>query len=145
MRRRPCRRKFSLANEGLAQYLIRRSNTQLNTSQKSEICKNPTSIQVIDPRHPLYGKSFTLMSIECTSRRSYAVVHYRDSLVLRIPLSATDQSGNHFPRSAKLSAQVLKDLAALTNDDEILCQISQKISGADCVPKPNEVLSNHLS
>jgi hypothetical protein len=85
------------------------------------------------------------MNFECSSRRSYAVVHYHDSLVLRISLSATDQSGNHFPRSAKLSAQVLKDLSVLANDGEILCQTSQKMSGADCAPKSKKVSSNHLS
>lgn len=124
---------------------MRRSNTQLNTPQKSEITKDSTTIHVIDPRHPLYGKSFILITVECSARRSYAVVHYRDSLVLRISLSATDQSGNHFSRSAKLSAQVLKDLAVLANDGEVLCQISQKMSGADCVPKSNEASSNLLS
>lgn len=135
---------FSLLKGGRAQYLMSLSNTQLNTPQQSEIRKESTTITVIDPRHPLYGKSFTLMTIECKTRRQYAVVHYRDNLVLRIQLSATDQSGNHFPRSAKLSAKVLNDLAALANDEEILCQISQKMSGAECAPKSKKVSSNLL-
>lgn len=100
---------------------------------------------MIDPRHPLYGKSFALKSVECSSRCPYAIVYFRDSLVLRIPFFATDQAGIHIPRSVKLSAQVLKDLAALANDDEIQCQINQKMSGTDYVPKSNDASSNHLN
>ena len=40
------------------------------------------------------------MSVKHLSRRSFAIVHFRDTLVLQIPLQATDHSGNHFPACA---------------------------------------------
>ena len=85
------------------------------------------------------------MSVKHFSRRSFAIVHFRENLVLQIPLQATDHSGNHFPACAKLSCQVLKDLAVLAKDDDIQCLVNPKMSGEDYLSSNNKILSNPLN
>jgi hypothetical protein len=66
---------------------------QQTTPIREQSFRTEETITVIDPRHPLYGRSFPLIEI---SNKQYmgccCVVSYRPSLARYIPLEATDRS-----------------------------------------------------
>lgn len=48
---------------------------------------------VTDPTHPLFGRTFPVVSVSRQPRgEGYVVVAYRDALRLRLPVPATDLS-----------------------------------------------------
>jgi hypothetical protein len=95
---------------------------------------------VVDPRHPLYGQRYRLISIgkETTTRgackESFARVHYRFGLTLLLPLGVTNLERKGFWRAAttKLSLEALQDLIALTEESEGACPSNLERSGAVC-------------
>jgi hypothetical protein len=97
-------------------------------------------VEVVDPRHPLYGRRYRLISIgkETTTRGAckefFARVHYRFGLTLLVPLGVTNLERNGLPRAAstKLSLDALQDLIALAEESEGTCPSSLERSGAVC-------------
>ncbi len=97
-------------------------------------------IEVVDPRHPLYGRRYRLISIgkETTTRgackESFARVHYRFGLTLLLPLGVTNLGRNGLPRAAptKLSLDALQDLIALAEESGGTCPSNLEGSGAVC-------------
>lgn len=75
-------------------------------------------VEVVDPRHPLYGRRYRLISIgkESTTRgackESFARVHYRFGHTLLLPLGVTNLEQNGLPRATptKLSLDALQNL-----------------------------------
>jgi hypothetical protein len=77
-------------------------------------------VEVTDPDHPLFGKSFPVLSVSRgTSDSSHVFVRYRDGIMLRIARRSTNLStlGNNAPRS-KLTAHALRDLFTLVKEYE---------------------------
>jgi hypothetical protein len=90
------------------------------------------TVQIIDPRHPLYNKSFLVVSDNNYFSQSKSVlVLYREGVTLRIPISSTNLSGKYFPQGCKISIASVNELIALANEI-FLCPPIQKISGNDC-------------
>ncbi len=87
-------------------------------------------IEVVDPRHPLYGRRYRLISIgkETTAR------HYRFGLTLLLPLGVTNLERNGLPRAAptKLSLDALQELIALAEESGGTCPSNLEGSGAVC-------------
>jgi hypothetical protein len=85
-------------------------------------------VKVTDPTHPLFSKSFELLS---TTRgilgTGFVIVRYRHGVTLRIPIPATSLSVlvADAPRS-KLSANAVRDLLALVKEYEL------------CLPRPRK-------
>jgi hypothetical protein len=62
---------------------------------------------VTDPTHPLHGRRFALVS----AARSQAVVVYRDDILLKIAVAATDLQDASAPTPvSKLSVDGIRDL-----------------------------------
>ena len=50
---------------------------------------------VTDPTHPLFGRTFSVVSVSQQPRGTgYVVVAYRDAIRLRLPIPATDLSSS---------------------------------------------------
>ena len=67
---------------------------------------------------------------------SYIFVAYRDTMVLRIPQTATDLVAPP-PESAplsKLTSQAITELMSLAEQCEVLCRATQPKSGIDHIP-----------
>ena len=97
-------------------------------------------VEVADPRHPLYGRRYRLISIgkETTTRGackdSFARVKYRFGLTLLLPLRVTNLERKSFRRAAptKLSLDALQDLIALAEESGGTCPSNLKRYGAVC-------------
>ena len=96
------------------------------------------TVTVIDPRHPLVGRTFPLINITNMPRTgSCCIVRYLDSLERSIPLRATDRSPEpiEIPRSSinlasvrqllqkyeQLMSQLAEDKEDGNNDQGTLC------------------------
>ncbi|MCK1711463.1 hypothetical protein [Bradyrhizobium sp. 143] len=97
-------------------------------------------VEVVDPRHPLYGRRYRLISIgkETTTRGAckelFARVNYRFGLTLLLPLGVTNLERNGLLRAAptKLSLDALQDLIALAEESGGTCPSNLERSGAVC-------------
>ena len=108
-----------------------------NISQKSEenvsgisdvsivdsIEKNSsTEITITDPRHPLFGRSFRILSINnFYSNRKNIDAIYEEHVTFRIPISATNLENNSWGSSIKLTQSSVEDLVSLTKEYGFLC------------------------
>jgi hypothetical protein len=88
-------------------------------------------IEVTDPTHPLYGRRFQVLSISHPSQRpGHAIVAYRGSLRLRIPVQATDRSPDNTPRSrTRFTRDALLELLTLWKECQAPCVDHQGPSG----------------
>src|SRR5258708_13610488 len=111
-----------------------------NTHKSNDDVVTSEEVEVVDPRHPLYGRRYRLISIgnETTTRGAckelFARVHYRFGLTLLLPLGVTNLERNGLPRAAstKLSLDALQDLIALAEESEGTCPSNLGRSGAVC-------------
>lgn len=61
-------------------------NDMKTTSQYSNI------VSIIDPRHPLYGRTFPLIEVvNCRRAQSTCVIDFENGLIRRVPLKVTDK------------------------------------------------------
>jgi hypothetical protein len=88
---------------------------------------------VTDPTHPLYGRRFRVLSVSHPPQRpGHVVVAYRDTMRIRIPVTATSLAPDHVPPlRTKLSRDALRDLLALLPEGAVPCPEPRVISGAD--------------
>jgi hypothetical protein len=69
---------------------------------------------VTDPAHPLFGRRFPVVSVSSTGHRCAMVaVSYRQNMVLRIPISATNLVGSQPVHQTKLTLVALTELISL--------------------------------
>ncbi|RQH18173.1 hypothetical protein D5R40_33070 [Okeania hirsuta] len=84
----------------------------------------PEEIEVTDPTHPLFGARFSLISISNPPiGEAHAFVQYRDYMILKIPISATELGVSTPSLSTKLSLSSLKAIIKLFKDCKELCHI----------------------
>ena len=96
-------------------------------------------IEVTDPAHPLFGRRFSLISMSRPPLgEAHAFVQYRDFMLLKIPVSATDFGPSQFSLSTKLSLPSLKAIIQLFKDCEELCHINLEKSTKACRPNFNK-------
>jgi len=107
---------------------------QQNTPFHNPIDKSKTEITVIDPRHPLFNRSFPILSISDPNfSQGHAYVIYREGVTLRIPFSVTDIGGNCCTFvSKKLTASAIEELVSLAQECNIPCHQTPMKSGNDC-------------
>lgn len=109
------------------------SKPYLTTPFKDPFSDDITEIIVTDPRQPLFGRHFQVLSIQGQRFSSgYAYVPHRQGLNLRIPLSATNISSSSITSSPKLSYSAVKDLISLSEECNALCPTALKPSTQDC-------------
>ena len=103
---------------------------------------DPTEVEVTDPGHPLFGRRFVLLS---TRPRSYSVgylfVASRDTMVLRIPQTATNLVSPPPPSVllSKLTSHAITELISLAEQCAVLCPATQPQSGIDSRPRGKPV------
>ena len=105
-------------------------NALFNDPRHSEV----TEIEVTDPKHPLFGRRFVLRSAnEPRYGKHYVLVVYRDSMLLRIPIDATNLAAARLMPCTKLTRDAITELVTLAEQDEVLCVINSNpgISGDD--------------
>ena len=106
----------------------------LNTPFNNPIVRNVAEIEVTDPTHPLFGRCFSVLSVSSSGRASASIlVSYRQCMVLRIPLSATNLIGSRPIQQSKLTLGALAELKSLAEHWEgNSCHANQRSSGAVC-------------
>lgn len=101
-------------------------------------------VTVIDPRHPLFNRTFPILSMSNHHfSQGHVYVIYREGVTLRIPLSATNITGNPSSALAKLTKASLEDLVSLAEEYNMLCPITLKKSGKDYQQMNNRKLSSN--
>ena len=95
-----------------------------------------TTVEVVDPTHPLYGRRFPLARTSSTlTGPGYAWVVYRDFMQLRIPLAATNLLPGTPTVRTTLTRQAITDLLALAGHWEgLVCPPPRTTSGDGCPP-----------
>ena len=119
---------------------VRCGSRQGDTHKSDDDVANSEEVEVVDPRHPLYGRRYRLISIgkETTTRGAckelFARVHYRFGLTLLLPLGVTNLERNGLLCAAptKLSLDALQDLIALAEESGGTCPSNLERSGAVC-------------
>ena len=126
---------------------------QLNTLFKNPDTTETTEIEVTDPRHPLFGRRFPLISMHSSPHGSIQVlVGYREALVLRIPLAATTLASTQPSVLTKLTCEAVEELVLLAGECETVCLPIPPPSGGSCLQTSNtpsstifqEVLNDHI-
>src|SRR6185503_4001300 len=102
----------------------RRATTHRDTPIADGDLSGAEEIEVTDPRHPLYGRRFRLLTVTSGVRSAQlARVVYRPDIFLLLPISVTSL---HPPatRSAptKLCLEALEDLLCVTAEHEGECR-----------------------
>lgn len=112
--------------------VIDQTKPQVNATFNNPNVEEIKDVQIIDPKHPLYGKSFPLINAnEQLSHRSHVLVKLCEGMIIRIPLISTNLSSNHFPACSKISISAVKELIFLAQD-YFTCHKTQEISGMNC-------------
>ena len=93
-------------------------------------------IEVTDPRHPLYGRRFQLLTVTSGVRSAQlARVVYRPDIFLLLPISVTSL---HPPTTrgvpTKLCLEALEDLLRVTAEGDGECRSTPTMSGEACRP-----------
>lgn len=116
--------------------------------QQDALFHNPlgsnTTITVIDPKHPLFQRSFSVLSISRQySNQQLVYVIYREGITLRIPATATDINGKFCTPLNKFTTSSIEELVTLAQECNILSQSNQKMSGINCSQKSNKKYSTN--
>ena len=114
------------------------TSTHLNTPLNNPPIDDLTEVEVTDPGHPLFGRRFVLLSTRPRPHSvGYLFVAYRDTMVLRIPQTATNLVAPP-PKSvllSKLTSHAITELISLAEQCEVLCPATQPKSGIDSRPR----------
>ena len=118
------------------------STEHLNTPVNNPPLDDLTEVEVTDPGHPLFGRRFVLLSARPRSHSmGYIFVAYRDTMVLRIPQTATDLVSPPLESAplSKLTSHAITELVSLAEQCEVLCPAIQPKSGIDSRPRGKPV------
>jgi hypothetical protein len=84
---------------------------------------------VTDPRHPLFGRIFILVSVAEQPGGQHVIVSYRRGITLRISLAATNLVPKQPQVQTKLTIGALQELISTAEESEVLCPFNRKTSG----------------
>jgi hypothetical protein len=88
--------------------------------------------------HPLFGRCFPLLTICSPLHGSGHVdVAYRQDMILRIPLNASNLAPPRPSPQTKLTHAAVTELIAVAEDCEVLCPPRPATSGSACPPLSN--------
>jgi hypothetical protein len=108
------------------------SSQHLNTPFKKEEWEEVSLVEITDPSHPLFGRRFPVVFVGAPFNPSpHVFVTYRENIVLRIPVSATNLVPPRAAPHAKFTLQALDDLILLAKQCEVLCMSHHETSGDD--------------
>lgn len=119
-------------------------NTPFNDSEEIEA----EEIEVTDSKHPLFGRKFAMRAAnEPRQGRQYVFVVYRDHLLLRIPIDATNLALTRPTPITKLTFAAITELISLAEPYEAAWiaqhNISPKTSGDDSLQNARKPLSTN--
>lgn len=108
-----------------------------NSEAANKATEKAEKIEVTDPTHPLFGRCFRLRSVSTSPPRAGQVwVVYRDDILLRLPLTATNLAPLPLVlRPVKLTAAAVQELVALLQPTPAPCPAHPANSGADSRPR----------
>ena len=118
------------------------STEYLNTPVNNPSVDDLAEVEVTDPRHPLYGRRFALLSTRPRPHSvGYIFVAYRDTMVLRISQAATSlvTPPPESPPLTKLTSHAITELISFAEQCEVLCPATQPNSGTDSPPRGKRV------
>ncbi len=114
------------------------TSSNLNTPFKNPSI--PDFIEVVDPCHPLYGRTFPLTRLSA----SHTFVLYQQHTCLKIPITATQLAYQEAsPLATKLTAESAVELVDLATRSKLLCVNDQKLCGTRYPSKPKTKSSNN--
>jgi hypothetical protein len=100
-----------------------------------------STVEVVDPTHPLYGRQFPLLRSSTTlTGPGFVWVVYRDFMQLRLPLAATNLAPAFPQVRTTFSEQAIVDLLTLAGAWGVweagkdVCRLPRALSGGDCPP-----------
>ena len=100
-------------------------NAPHNDAQRDEI-------EVVDPAHPLFGRTFLVVSIARQPRGENVLVRYQERMLLRIPIAATNLSTpNLYQIRTKLNLSSVEEFLEIAKECKALCHTNQNISGQE--------------
>jgi hypothetical protein len=102
---------------------------ELNTPFKNPIAEDAPTIEVTDPGHPLFGRTFALISVAEQPGGQHVIVFYRRGITLRISLAATNLVPKQPQVQTKLTTVALQELISTAEESEVLCPSNRKTSG----------------
>lgn len=82
-----------------------------------------------DPGHPLYGRTFALISVAEQPGGQHVIVSYHRGITLRISLAATNLVPTQPQVQTKLTIAALQELISTAEESEVLCPSNRKTSG----------------
>ena len=89
-------------------------------------------IEIIDPVHPLIGRTFSVVSVSRHSKCEYVLVRYQEQILLRIPIIATNLSlPDPYVIRTKLNLSSVEEFLEIAKECKALCRSSQNISGQE--------------
>ncbi|MDQ5850463.1 MAG: hypothetical protein M3380_00010 [Chloroflexota bacterium] len=92
-------------------------------------------ITVTDPRHPLCGRRFPLLSVsQPPLGDGHVFVRYREVMVLRLPVAATTLAAPRPAPATILTYDAVVALVTLAEQDEGLCRRDPPTCGANSPP-----------
>src|SRR5262249_4510375 len=92
------------------------STYQHDTPATHQEADTPTTVEVVDPMHPPYGRRFPLLHRSTTlTGPGFVWVAYRDFMQLRLPLSATNLVPACLDVRTLFTEQALTELLALAD------------------------------
>lgn len=101
-------------------------NTPLNCEQSTQFAE----IKVVDPKHPLFGQQFSMLSYcKHVTHGDGVLVKYQQGDTLRIPLSSTNLGYTPITFPTKLSSLALEDFLSLAKECQLICQRNNRNSG----------------
>jgi len=119
-----------------------RTTEYLNTPVNNPSVDDLAEVEVTDPRHPLYGRRFALLSTRPRPHSvGYIFVAYRATMVLRISQAATSlvTPPPESPPLTKLTSHAITELISFAEQCEVLCPATQPNSGTDSPPRGKRV------
>jgi hypothetical protein len=100
-----------------------------------------STVEVVDPAHPLHGRQFPLIRFSTTlTGPGFVWVVYRDFMQLRIPLASTNLVPDHPTTPTTFTEQAIADLLSLVGAwgvgeaETTICRQPRTRSGDDCPP-----------
>ena len=124
--------------------LTRFTSYQQDTPFYNLFGKEITEIRVTDPKHPLFNRSFQVLSfVDSHLTQGYVRVIYREHVPMRIPITATDLASNFCTTVTKLTRSSIEELVFLAQECNV-CPINPMESGNSYPRKDKQKLSSNF-
>ena len=108
----------------------------VNTLFNNPKWKNIKKVTVVDPTHPLFGRSFKILEWRNSpGTAGFVFVEYQHLTRLYIPIDATNLAFVPPISVTKLTCESIVALTSLGREIESLCHKIQNKFGKDCQPK----------